>query len=186
MADPNPEEDDYYQWHLLRRIRSVGMMWNRSSDSFLGIGGFKADRRKRTFKQLSEKGLLTEINVAGIQWPFYIATEDLRYLAYDDQSENRMEFIAPLDNLIWDRKLIKEIFDFDYKWEIYTPQPDRKYGYYVLPILYDDRFIGRIELIKNRSLGVFEPKNIWWEEKACPEEQLLAETLNRFNNAMNK
>ena len=37
-----------------------------------------------------------------------------------------------------------ELFDFDYKWEIYTPAAQRKYGFYVLPILYGERFIGRI------------------------------------------
>jgi hypothetical protein len=185
LIDPNPLEEDYYQWYLLRRIRSVGMMWNRSSDAFLGIDGFKADKRKQAFKQLLEEGLLTEINVKGVQWPFFIASEDIKYFDSDDQGENRMEFIAPLDNLIWDRKLIEVLFDFNYKWEIYTPAIERKYGYYVIPILYDHRFIGRIELIKNRSLNIYEPKSIWWEEKEFQCEEVLTETLNRFNLAMN-
>jgi uncharacterized protein YcaQ len=56
-----------------------------------------------------------------------------------------VSFLAPLYNMLWDRKLIKALFGFDYKWEIYTPEGERKYGYYVLPILYGDSFFGRIE-----------------------------------------
>lgn len=59
--------------------------------------------------------------------------------------------MAPLDNLLWDRNLIRMIFDFDYKWEIYTPVEKRKYGHYVLPILYGDRLIGRIEAPYDRK-----------------------------------
>ena len=64
---------------------------------------------------------------------------------------------------MWDRNLIKEFFDFDYKWEIYTPQSERKYGYYVLPILFGDHFIGRIEMVYDRKCGKLNVLNIWYE-----------------------
>lgn len=57
--------------------------------------------------------------------------------------------------MIWDRNSTRKIFDFDYKWEVYRPVAKRQYGYYVLPILYKNRFIGRIEPCyekKKRSL----------------------------------
>lgn len=83
----------------------------------------------------------------------------------------RCELIAPLDNLLWDRKHIKALFDFDYKWEVYTPKPQRKYGYYVLPLLYGDRFIGRAEAIRNSSKGALEVKNIWYEDGFIPDDK---------------
>ena len=49
--------------------------------------------------------------------------------------------IAPLDNLLWDLKLIETLFDFRYTWEVYKPADKRDYGYYVLPVLYGDRFV---------------------------------------------
>lgn len=58
----------------------------------------------------------------------------------------RMTFIAPLDPINWDKSLVLALWDFQYAWEIYTPAVKRKYGYYVLPILYGDRFVGRIEV----------------------------------------
>ena len=59
--------------------------------------------------------------------------------------------MAPLDNLMWDRDLLRELFAFDYTWEVYTPKNKRKYGYYVLPILQGAKLIGRIEFEKQRN-----------------------------------
>jgi len=66
--------------------------------------------------------------------------------------------------LIWDRKLIKELFDFDYKWEVYTPEKDRKYGYYVLPILYGDKFIGRFEPVYKKKTQTLIVRGLWLDE----------------------
>ena len=63
----------------------------------------------------------------------------------------RMSFLAPLDPLMWDKALIQSLWDFTYAWEIYTPAVKRKYGYYTLPILYGDRFVGRIEGPRGRK-----------------------------------
>jgi uncharacterized protein YcaQ len=78
--------------------------------------------------------------------------------------KKRCEFIAPLDPFMWDRKLIKALFDFEYTWEIYTPAHKRKYGAYVMPILYGEEFIGRIQLIHNRKENIMEVKNCWLED----------------------
>ena len=75
----------------------------------------------------------------------------------------RMSLIAPLDPLLWDKALIRALWDFSYSWEIYTPAVKRKYGYYTLPILYGDRFVGRIEAIPDRKEGVLQVKGLWWE-----------------------
>jgi len=65
---------------------------------------------------------------------------------------------------MWDRKLIKTLFNYHYSWEIYTPPQNRKYGAYVLPILYGDRFIGRIEAVRESKAKTLIVKNIWYEE----------------------
>lgn len=97
----------------------------------------------------------------------------------------RCELIAPLDNMLWDRRLIKALLDFDYKWEIYTPQAQRKYGYYVLPLLYGEGFIGRVEAICDRKAKKLDVKNIWFEKgiKQTKKLQIAVENcLSRFAN----
>jgi len=77
-----------------------------------------------------------------------------------------------LDNLLWDRNIIRNIFNFDYKWEAYTPQKDRKYGHYVLPILFGSKFIGRIEPKINRKEHLLEICGIWLEDGVIWDNQL--------------
>lgn len=100
----------------------------------------------------------------------------------------RCEFLAPLDCFIWDRKIIKAIFNFEYTWEIYTPVIKRKYGHYVLPIIMGERFIGRIEVVAERKTNTLIVKNIWFEDDVKPTKNIQKEVekclqrFARFNN----
>ncbi len=130
-ANPNGTPEEKHDWHLLRRIKSVGMLWNRTSDALLGISNFKAPERNTSFQRLLSGGLIRELSIEGIKFPFYISSDDealLKKTIETNIKSMRTEFIAPLDNMMWDRRLITEIFEFNYKWEIYTPAKDRKFG----------------------------------------------------------
>ena len=81
-------------------------------------------------------------------WELYLKGE------YDDE----MRALAPLDPIIWNRDLTKNIFDFEYTWEVYKKPEQRKWGYYVYPLLYQGSFFGRLEAIfskKQNSLKFF-------------------------------
>ncbi len=82
-------------------------------------------------------------------------------------------FLAPLDNIMWQRKLIADLFDFEYTWEVYKPQHLRQYGYYVLPILYGDRLVGRIDPALQRKSHTLQIKGLWWEEDVQPDTAML-------------
>ena len=56
------------------------------------------------------------------------------------------------------------LFGFEYTWEIYTPAAKRKFGYYTLPVLYGDQFIGRIEAVAESKTGILHVKNFWYED----------------------
>lgn len=179
MEDPNKNEDDYYKWMILRRINSVGVLWNKPSDAFLGPLKINAANRDKGFKGLLEDGRICEISVEDMKQPLYISTENLRFL--DDvkdllHKECAVKFIAPLDNLLWDRNLIEALFGFSYKWEVYVPENKRKYGYYVLPVINGSNFIGRIEMKTDREAGTLIVKKYWNEKKhnaKTYEEQIL-------------
>ena len=92
-------------------------------------------------------------------------------------------FLAPLDNLLWHRDMLRKIFDFDYTWEVYTPAVKRKYGHYVLPVLYGDQFIARAELLYERKTNTLVLRNWWWEAGITPGEQMetaVADGLTHF------
>jgi uncharacterized protein YcaQ len=77
-------------------------------------------------------------------------------------------FLAPLDPLVWDRDLLRRLYDFDYVWEVYVPEAKRRWGYYVLPLLYGDRLVGRIEPRIDRRAGILRVLDVWWEAAFDP------------------
>lgn len=165
--DPNITSEQYYDWGILRRIGAIGLMWDKASDAWLGITELKSKQRTETFKRLLMNDRIIKVNIEGLATPFYIKTEDRMYLDIilnENIVSNRTELIAPLDNMLWDRNIIREIFDFDYKWEIYTPALERRHGYYVLPVLHKDKFIARIEITRDKKEKTLYIKKLWWEE----------------------
>ena len=164
-ADPYPCDHEHRKWRVLQRIGSLGLLWNRASDAWLGIPGLKAKERNDIFMELLDEDCIAPVRVESINDTLYCRAED-REIAdriRQEKYKKRCELIAPLDNMMWDRNLIRAIFDFEYKWEIYTPQAERKYGYYVLPVLYGDRFVGRIEAVYDRKGRKLNVVNLWYE-----------------------
>jgi hypothetical protein len=74
-----------------------------------------------------------------------------------------MRLLAPFDPIIRDRDRALRRFGFDYRFEAFTPEPKRQYGYYVLPILEGERLVGRLDPKLHRERGVLEIKGLWWE-----------------------
>jgi len=71
--------------------------------------------------------------------------------------------LAPLDPFVWDRDLLRALFGFDYVWEVYVPERKRRWGYYVLPILWGDRLVGRIEPRIDRPSDALRVLGVFWE-----------------------
>ncbi len=163
--DPFKNDDEFFKWYIKRRIGSIGVYWDRNGEGWLGNYISNKSLRKRILNQLVEEEELILIKIEGLKENFYIRKEDIKLLKESTSiSENNVRFLAPLDNMIWDRKLTRELFDFDYTWEVYKPIDKRKYGYYVLPVLYGDKFIARFEPEIHRGKGPLIIKNWWWEE----------------------
>ena len=184
--DPLPDDFEHKKWRVLRRIGAVGLLWNRPSDAWLNIWDMKSPERIQIFKELLSEGKILAVQVEGISAELSYRAEDhplLETVLENRDYKPRCEFLAPLDCFLWDRKLIKALFGFEYSWEIYTPAPKRKYGFYVLPILYGDRFAGRIEAVCQSKTNVLLVKNIWYEDGIRQTKKLLSEidkTLKRF------
>ena len=77
-------------------------------------------------------------------------------------------FLSPFDALVWDRKLLQSLFGFDYVWELFLPPAKRRWGWYVLPIVFGDRLVGRIEPRIDREEARVEVLDLWWEDAFAP------------------
>ncbi len=184
--NPCKDDESFIAWRVLRRIGAVGLLWDKNSTAFLGIN-INAEARKRILARLTDEGKICPVTVEGIKAGFYYRTEDeplMRSVIVGTADlKPRMSFIAPLDPIMWDKSLVLALWDFLYAWEIYTPVVKRKYGYYTLPILFGDRFVGRIETVADRREHVLRVKDIWWEpgiRQTRKLETALERTLKNF------
>ena len=190
LAAENPckNEEEFLAWRVLRRIGAMGLLWDKNSTAFLGID-INAEKRKNTLAGLTREGRICPVMVEQMKMPFYYRSEDAplmeRVIEGSEDLKPRMSFIAPLDPLMWDKALILSLWDFRYSWEIYTPASKRRYGYYTLPVLYGDRFAGRIEAVPDRREGILRVKGIWWEPDTRSTKK-LNDTLERTLRAFGK
>jgi uncharacterized protein YcaQ len=182
-SDPDQTEEEHQDWYVLSRIGSVGLLWDKSGQAWLGMQQVASKARKAALERLLAQGKIGQALIHGIAEPFYFHSEDkarLERTLHMDVPLPKVSVMAPLDNLLWDRRMLRQIFDFDYLWEVYVPLNKRRYGYYVLPVLYGDRFIARFEPGSDKPSGTFTIKNWWWEAGVKPSRQIKSDLVQCF------
>lgn len=162
------DEDAFIEYYLLRRIKSMGLVSNKNGIHFSGLFINNKEIRTKYLKKLIQKDIITEIEIEDLKGKYYVLTD---YLKPSSKVIENVSFIAPLDNMIWDRSILKDLFDYEYTWEVYTPKSKQRFGYYVLPILYGTQFIGRIEFEQQRNSNPLRIKNIWYEDYFNPSKE---------------
>lgn len=161
---------------LLSRFRAHGLLGTGGqAELWFGTGPVNPDpkqpdqpSRTELREQLVSEGVLVPVEVEGLRGPRFVLREELELLEEPPEPPPSVAFLAPLDPLMWDRALLKPLFGFEYIWEVYVPQHKRRWGYYVLPILFRDRLVGRIEPRIERASGRVQVLGLWWEEGFAP------------------
>ena len=182
FCDLHMTVEEFLEWYVERRIQSVGFLWNKSGGAWQGRFLSENELRSSTLQTLIEKNKIEEIRIEGVKEPFYISKKFKKYME-NPAARSYVRFIAPLDNIMWDRQMLEILFGFTYRWEVYTPVEKRKYGYYVLPVLYNGQFIARFEAEPIHKAGEFMIKNWWWEPKVEPNgkmREMVANEITRF------
>lgn len=175
-----PTVREQVKHRLLSRYRGHGLLGTTGqAELFLGIGPAKPDAaqpdrlsRREAHEELVAEGALVAVAVEGVRGLRYVLASELSIL--DEAiasatggdarvSSPAVTFLAPLDPVVWDRDFLRSLFGFDYVWEVYVPEPRRRWGYYVLPILFGDRLVGRIEPRIDRASGTVRILGTWWE-----------------------
>lgn len=168
-----------------KAIRALGTAAAREINYYFVRGRYR--RLKAALEVLREEGIIHPIQVAGIPGRDvrYIHDDNLPLLdsIRDGEWEPRMSLVAPFDNLICGRDRTSRLFGFDYVHEQFVPEAKRKYGTYVLPILWGERFIGRIDPQMDRTKDKLLIHSVHAEPGAPPEKEVASEvsdTIDRF------
>ncbi|MEO7122618.1 MAG: crosslink repair DNA glycosylase YcaQ family protein [Lacisediminihabitans sp.] len=132
----------------------------------------KRSQAMPALQELVDEGLLLPVTVPG--W------KQAAYLHRDARLPRKIDTVAllsPFDPVVWERARAERMFGFHYRIEIYTPQPQRIFGYYVLPLLIDDRLVGRIDLKSDRQNRVLRVQAAWSEADAVLTKSEIAGRL---------
>jgi uncharacterized protein len=166
-------EDEQHRHRLLSRHRGLGLMGIGGASTLTEGTGSVADRARITSGLVAD-GVLLPVRVEGVRDVRHILADEAHLLGGGEPTgvtAGAVTFLAPLDPFLWDRRLTKALYGFDYTWEVYTPAAKRKYGYYALPILFGDRLVGRFEPRLERATRILRVLGIWFEEGFGPMEE---------------
>ena len=140
-----------------------------------------ADRVKEALQSLIADEEVVVVEVEGWSKPGYATPDTLDgSLAVPD---HRPTFLAPFDNLMWERNRVERIFGFRYRVEIYVPEAKRQYGYYVMPLLARGALGGRADLKLDRRTSVLMVRGLWLEGAEPAEARAALEDLARHLGA---
>ena len=167
---------EQFRHRLLSRFRAHGLLGVAGvGDIFGGIGPAKPDPRVPGYpgrtalrEELVADGAIVPVDVEGVRGKRFVLAEEIGLLQDPPEPSPSVAFLPPFDALVWDRPLLGSLFDFDYVWELFIPPEKRRWGWYVLPMLFRDRFVGRIEPRIDREGGRVEVLDLWWEEGFAP------------------
>lgn len=166
---------DFARWALIERVTAAGLLaraggphWSMLSDV----------RTSPLPDALIEEGMLEEVRVEGSRRP-YLALAGLPTPRVRD--DGRLRILGPLDPLLWDRTLVEHAFGFEYVWEVYKPAAERRWGWYVCPLLHEGRLVGRLEArVRDGALFV---EQLFHEPGAALDQDALTVALERHANA---
>jgi len=184
-TDPHADEDSYQEWHIMRRIAGIGLANPAATQYWGGIPGVNGSIRREVLTRLTAHEELRTCEIEDVpNRIFYIRTVDQEHIltAANTAPAEKAAFIAPLDNFTWDRDLLRWMFDFDYIWEVYKPVKQRRFGYYVLPVILGDRFIARFDSSMNRKSGRLELLGWWWESGFKIHDQAIRALQDAFHD----
>jgi len=189
-----PTEEETAKFLVGRALRAMGVATEREILKFMQPDSardsdWQAVSRpvmKRVLRQMAGDGELVTVEIDGQPSLQYYA---LPHTLYDLETaptvspEKRVYILSPFDNLIIQRDRLSRLFDFDYRLECYVPEAKRKYGYFVLPLLWGTRFVGRIDAKAERKTGTLLIKRLDFETGFDAGEGFLrafAEALTAF------
>ena len=176
LSDPFKSDDECFRRCIERWVHHAGLATRRQAEAALKptVKGSK----RYLVDELVDTGRLVVVEVKETDVALLVHKNHVWMFDADFCPDGNYRLLPPLDSLLVDRDLIQMIFDFSYVWEVYKRRTDRQYGYYVLPVLYRDRLVGRVELA--RTEGTVTVVAQWAEQEQSMSDRKLQLALRRL------
>jgi len=166
----------YMDFKFIRRLNAVGLLPTMGGGDVWVLVG-KSGPRAESGRRLKGARAIRTLRVKESRIRYMYLDKDVPLLqaavelAGREGLSREVAFLTPFDNLLWAGRMIKDLFGFTNIFEGDIRPTERMYGYYSMPILYGDRFVGRIDPFFVRKDNALEMRNIFWEEGFNPEEE---------------
>ncbi|MEJ2544562.1 MAG: crosslink repair DNA glycosylase YcaQ family protein [Calditrichaceae bacterium] len=187
-----PDERENAEYLIKRALKAMGIVNEKEINSFMQPNAardsnFKSVNREvitKVLNELLEQGIVTRIQVEASK-----SNNDCALINVIEKHQDQKKypktvyFLSPFDNLIIQRDRVKRLFDFDYTLECYVPEPKRKHGYFVHPILFGDQLVGRIDPRADRKSKNMILNKVTFEDAFEPDDMfydMFAEKLIEF------
>jgi uncharacterized protein YcaQ len=174
LEAPTPTEGETLRTFALLAVRARGALTEAAIREHWRLKGGKA-RLHQHLLALVDDGLLREVPVNDGGAPFYVCADT--ELGGDPAPP---VLVSPFDNLVWDRPLLERVFGFRHVIEVYKREHERVYGYYVLPLLAGDRFLGRADLKADRAEGILRVRRF------TPEPRVRGNVTEKLERAAHR
>lgn len=155
LAAPTPSVEESHRILVRRAAAALGIA---SLSCLADYFRLDAGETRNAVDQLVAGGELEPVNVTGWGRPVWLWAPTRRPRRIEARA-----LVSPFDSLVFERRRLGALFNFDYRIEIYVPAPKRRYGYYVYPFLLGDRFAARVDLKADRAAGVLRVLSAWLE-----------------------
>jgi uncharacterized protein YcaQ len=158
--------EGFRRWHLRRSLHALGVGTEADLRMYLNYPHVAPRDRRRTLRAALDAGEVVEVGVEGERNPWLALAEDLPALAAAGRKRRPARgttLLSPFDSFLWHRDRVRRLFGFEYKLEVYTPGPARRYGYYSMPIFHDGRLVGRLDPKLHRTERRLEVKAVHFE-----------------------
>jgi hypothetical protein len=169
-AGAPPRAEEFRRWHLRRSLHAMGAATETDLRMYLTFPRPRPNERRRAFDGLVTDGEIVPLTLEpaphGKPARWWALAEDvapLRRAARRSPPSRGTTLLSPFDSLLWHRERVSRLFGYDYTIEVYVPAPQRRHGYYSLPILHDGHIIGRLDPKTHRAERRLEVKAVHFE-----------------------
>ncbi len=181
-----PEADsaapvDFFETGLAHRVAVAGLLRTAGGPQWSALSPI---RSTDLVEQKQASGELVLVTLEGTRRQWLCTPDALEAMDSPLDLDDRVRILGPLDPLLWDRPLVELAFGFDYLWEVYKPAEQRRWGYYVCPLIWRGQLVGRLEA--RRGTDDEDPvvvENVWWEDdRDRPPTRLFRAALHRLGH----
>ena len=137
-----PSEEEEKKFFVRRALGVLGIATEKDINRYIGVSG----KLNKWINDMLKSNEILKTEIVGLKKPYYILVDDLAELTQAKKEiDSKVRFLSPFDNSIILRDLTRDFLEFNYSLECYVPKNKRKYGYFCLPILWQNQLVGLID-----------------------------------------